>query len=1047
MVYDAETGDPLLTRTNNEHNQPVYSFSYPAHWAYSGMGLAYKNIDVVFKGLNFKNGRLDASANVNYNLLESGDELIVESQLGRGPTGSGPCEPLLFTKSNAKKVWAVNTGKAGSATPQWIFIDADGNPYSAAYVNVRIIRSGKRNMYSAGLGSVVSLTNPVNATTGQVSFTDATNIIQTAAATYKDHWRVDDALYVKDSTFTVNMMARIKRKVFSAVETYSMSVNYRKGSPVEYFGYTLNPSALLNRSRGFKKHTLHTDSWLRFNFTEDPVPAGAEIYRAALAFNAHVPSAGVAMPGHSTGDGKNLHPAGWSHRNATTANWENYISIQRMTSPWPSANDFISWNNLIYDITRTKHDWTVGGLILRTNQFAANNYILQNSSDTRIDFTTAAKRMINDYNTPGNTNATAIRMFRMRSVDGVNTQIGNDVDIYQCFWPKDPRPGTSALTPKMYVYYYNCGDTSMQSLANFALPEPDDPLLNQLITCNTVTATYQFCRSKFTQRKSINPYVEGIWGNWRVDTSFVYYGDRKENTIVDGTPVDTRKGGTIVGYKSFWNFAALSTGILSRNFAAADVWTWNSTITQYNRKGYEVENKDALGRFNAGIYGYNQQLPVAVVNNSRYAESMFDGFEDYDYQSNSCTEFCKPRRRINMGNVQGYLSSEQKHSGLQSLKLNPGQTFSFSAPVVPEASLDKGYSMRVKVDSTLYTDTIVSAAGNGLNGDYIKSGVHRYQTDKVINLQMSSWRYQTTHVPPAGNGNDWYYTVWTGFIQPVKTGQYSFRIMSDDRMKVQITKNGVNTMVVEDWDGGHGPRYKTGATPITLYAGQTYAIKIDYEQMQGPNAYAILLWKNENMSSFEAVPQNQLYTAAPAGNVQTLSRWCTRPDSVNVRGNALTDTFSLIQSKRMLISAWVKVGGNDCKCSTYVNNKIRISYTGGSGITEFTPAGSIIEGWQRYEGVFDIPGTATGINVELMNTGSTAALWFDDLRIHPFNANMKSFVYNPQSLRLMSELDENNYTSFYEYDDEGTLTRVKKETIKGVKTITETRSHLQKAVQ
>ena len=60
---------------------------------------------------------------------------------------------------------------------------------------------------------------------------------------------------------------------------------------------------------------------------------------------------------------------------------------------------------------------------------------------------------------------------------------------------------------------------------------------------------------------------------------------------------------------------------------------------------------------------------------------------------------------------------------------------------------------------------------------------------------------------------------------------------------------------------------------------------------------------------------------------------------------------------------------------------------------------------------------------------------------------MKSFVYNPQSLRLMSELDENNYASFYEYDDEGTLTRVKKETIKGIKTITETRSHLQKAVQ
>jgi hypothetical protein len=44
----------------------------------------------------------------------------------------------------------------------------------------------------------------------------------------------------------------------------------------------------------------------------------------------------------------------------------------------------------------------------------------------------------------------------------------------------------------------------------------------------------------------------------------------------------------------------------------------------------------------------------------------------------------------------------------------------------------------------------------------------------------------------------------------------------------------------------------------------------------------------------------------------------------------------------------------------------------------------------------------------------------------------------------MAELDENNYATFYEYDDEGTLTRVKKETEKGIKTIRETRSALLK---
>ncbi|WP_431212110.1 hypothetical protein ACQ86N_41190 [Puia sp. P3] len=70
--------------------------------------------------------------------------------------------------------------------------------------------------------------------------------------------------------------------------------------------------------------------------------------------------------------------------------------------------------------------------------------------------------------------------------------------------------------------------------------------------------------------------------------------------------------------------------------------------------------------------------------------------------------------------------------------------------------------------------------------------------------------------------------------------------------------------------------------------------------------------------------------------------------------------------------------------------------------------------------------------------------YFDDIRLHPFNAEMKSYVYNPVNLRLMAELDENNYATYYEYDDDGTLIRVKKETERGIMTIKETRSALLK---
>jgi hypothetical protein len=57
---------------------------------------------------------------------------------------------------------------------------------------------------------------------------------------------------------------------------------------------------------------------------------------------------------------------------------------------------------------------------------------------------------------------------------------------------------------------------------------------------------------------------------------------------------------------------------------------------------------------------------------------------------------------------------------------------------------------------------------------------------------------------------------------------------------------------------------------------------------------------------------------------------------------------------------------------------------------------------------------------------------------------MKSFAYDYKTSRLMAELDENNYATFFEYSDEGQLLRNKKETEKGIVTLKETRSKVRK---
>ena len=131
----------------------------------------------------------------------------------------------------------------------------------------------------------------------------------------------------------------------------------------------------------------------------------------------------------------------------------------------------------------------------------------------------------------------------------------------------------------------------------------------------------------------------------------------------------------------------------------------------------------------------------------------------------------------------------------------------------------------------------------------------------------------------------------------------------------------------------------------------------------------------------------------------------------------------------------------------YSKSSIGISFTDISGSEigvphNFHTSGEIIDGWQRIVGEFVVPNNVDDMTLDLINeyTANGKTVYFDDIRILPTKGNMKSFVYDQKTQRLMAELDENNYATFYEYDLEGGLVRIKKETEKGVFTIQETRS-------
>lgn len=138
------------------------------------------------------------------------------------------------------------------------------------------------------------------------------------------------------------------------------------------------------------------------------------------------------------------------------------------------------------------------------------------------------------------------------------------------------------------------------------------------------------------------------------------------------------------------------------------------------------------------------------------------------------------------------------------------------------------------------------------------------------------------------------------------------------------------------------------------------------------------------------------------------------------------------------LSAWVK-GKHENRNTTYTNPSIKVSFDGASDTYTFNPSGSIIDGWQQMNGQLTVPATATAIKVGL--NCADGMCYFDDIRFLPMDGSMVSYVYDPVSLKLVAQLDERNYATFYEYDEEGKLIRVKKETERGIMTIQENRDN------
>lgn len=362
----------------------------------------------------------------------------------------------------------------------------------------------------------------------------------------------------------------------------------------------------------------------------------------------------------------------------------------------------------------------------------------------------------------------------------------------------------------------------------------------------------------------VNPYIHNILGKWRAYESYTLIKDRytsmtKVVNPLSGTRTpNLRTDGYIDGYTAFWQ---LVSGKWSKTPADTNAWKRTVTMTQYHPSGVQIEEKNALNIRSSALYGYYEQLAIAVAQNTEYKELGFDGFEDYDYIDNSnpyTFSTCTASTHFKFDDYSDYIINSEAHTGKRSLIITDGSA---------------------TMERTLQPVTT-------------------FRTDREVPylLSASDLTEYFGPTPPSSGQKDYVFSFW------VKQNNY---------------------------------------TPVLF----------DYTQVSG---------------------------------------------DIIINGTSQLLSGSLVKSP-------------------------------------------IIEGWQRFEYRFKVSAGATGTIQVKLNTSGGVTAYFDDVRIHPVNGTMKSYVYDPTDLRFTAELDENNYATFYEYDEDGALIRVKKETERGIMTIQENR--------
>ena len=941
LLWDAETGDPILTRTTNEFEDPIYNVTLPAHIAYKGMGQAYQNMGAEFSNvLANPPGVVNANANFLQNITE-GDKLVVYPE--------NTSEDTYFT-------WVLH-----SSDSEAYLVDKYGRPSQIATSSrLKIIDSGYSNQAGTPIASYVSLENPI--VNNALELNESIRMIDASVTEFKDKWQT----YCGDEKFQENLA--------------SENLNPQDGTD-----YSDQPNLITNGD----------------------FELGNELFTNLLHFR-------------------------------DVFEFKDYFITDDLNS---IENDWVDDVIGSSDPNDTNsYCWDINGNGKAESYEDVNNDGVYDELDCNQQddvFNKPCRDTTNNYNCCWDLNNNGFSdAFEDTNGDLLVNEAdccGKD-DLVFC-WDinrngiKDEREDVN----KDGVHDYNdcCWDINKNGLSDSFEDLNDDDIVDHRDCCWDGNQNMLNDLSEDLNGDGIFNFRDCQSDSGGDDIVTCDLGDDHGNVMIVNDSQDADTWAELFcqeieleansDYSITFDYIGLDPSCPVSFFWAIDF----SPITEFSQAPQEICEWDSF------------EFEFTVPETNTYNICLMSQID----------------RTCNPGTVYGIDNIELQYNGSSDAEPEPSE---------PQDLPDFACL-------PFFLDTINPFLHN-VRGNWRPVKSYVFQTDRLSsdNIQVDgsyttlSNNYKRTledfWIDGSDNSMVPHTDGWTWTTENTMVSPFGMEIEARDpldRFSAELTGYNNQKVVAVAANAKYNDIAYYGAE-IRLFHGMDVSA---YAEQQYDNRFLNWLFEiicpvpyHTNVINGERVtfsnnwkPNSGNYALRYSNNGSTVIEFKTTPaveeDCQEMdRGPFIVQdcdcipVFEPSENKEYLLSAWLY---HPCLQSEDCNAMPQIKVRTGSSVFDINEYGPLIEGWRKVEGAFRIEeGDAAG-RVELDFAGGE--IFLDDLRIHPYNASMKTYNYDQKTLRFTFEHDDNNFFTRYDYALDGTLQRISKQTERGVLTLQESK--------